>query len=287
VSYRRVPLALIRAFAVIALVAASVTPVAAASKPQVTLFFPVTGAGISVGTLVNRATNQLTSCSYVLDNGAPQSCGTKTADGPKATRYTSSPFNPAVGLHTVVVTVRLTDNGVATGSESFTVAAPRVLAVAWSDTNSNHTYEAGVDVLIVSLVDSNRDGVPDAGDTVVADRYPVDCAPSGFGNFGVKSVAVTSAGTVDGRLVAVAGGSSFEWATVGSATNGVGIERIQWIPVGGGFNHFFQDDTTTEIPTDALFNPTENNVLVPDVPLAIVNCFDASNNSFLDVQLDS
>src|SRR5262249_1767486 len=43
---------------------------------------------------------------------------------------------------------------------------PSILAVAFTDQNGNHTYEAGTDLLIASLLDTNNDGIVSAGDTI-------------------------------------------------------------------------------------------------------------------------
>ena len=153
--------------------------------------------------------------------------------------------------------------------------------------NGDHLYNAG-DVLILALLDSNNDGVPNAGDTVIADQYPLDCTASSFGNFGVTSLAVTSGQVTSGRVAADAGGATFTWAPVGAAENGPGDENVGWWNTGQiGFNHILQDDTTATQPSDAIFVPAENNVLAPDVPTELaVYCFDGTNNSFFDVQLN-
>src|SRR5690242_4520654 len=45
------------------------------------------------------------------------------------------------------------------------------LAVAFTDVNGNHTFEANTDKLIAAVVDTNRDNVIDAGDTLRFGTY--------------------------------------------------------------------------------------------------------------------
>jgi hypothetical protein len=72
-------------------------------------------------------------------------------------------------------------------------ASHQMLAVAYSNLDGVDGYDpAGSDVLIAKLVDTNDDGVPSVGDTVVADRYPVDFDASAFGRFRATTHTVTS-----------------------------------------------------------------------------------------------
>jgi hypothetical protein len=174
-SGRRVPVVLIRAFAVIALIAASVTPVgAASSKPNVTVTPTVTGASVSVRVDVNRGTNQIASCTYVLDANAAVSCGTKVANGSKASRYTISLSNQTTGGHTIAVTIRLTDGGSGSASANFTIAPPKVFVIAYSNLDGVAGFDPTGDALISRLVDTNRTNVIDAGDTIEIGTFPAD-----------------------------------------------------------------------------------------------------------------
>jgi hypothetical protein len=47
-----------------------------------------------------------------------------------------------------------------------------LLAVAFTDQNRNHKYEPGKDLLIASLLDTNRDGSASVGDTIHWGTYP-------------------------------------------------------------------------------------------------------------------
>ena len=260
---------------------------AAKTTPVVNVTPTITGANVSVQVDVDQSTNQVASCTYVLDANAKVSCGTIAPDGKQASRYTISLTGQATGGHTIAVTVVLNGKGTGSGSATFTIAAPGLLAVAFTDVNGNHTFDAG-DVLIVALLDVSRDGVPSAGDTVIADRYPLDCAASTFGNFGVTSLDVTSAQATGGTVVALAGGTTFTWSPVGTEPqSGPGVENIVWNIGGLGFNHFLQDDTTSQNPSDGLYVPAGDNVLAPDAPIEpILDCFDGADDSFLDIQLN-
>jgi hypothetical protein len=47
-----------------------------------------------------------------------------------------------------------------------------LLAVAFTDQNGNHKYEPRKDLLMASLLDTNRDGAASAGDTIHWGTYP-------------------------------------------------------------------------------------------------------------------
>ena len=46
------------------------------------------------------------------------------------------------------------------------------LAVAFTDRNGNHKYEPGKDLVLASLLDTNKDGAASAGDTIHWGTYP-------------------------------------------------------------------------------------------------------------------
>ncbi len=119
---RRALGALAGAFSVLALVAASALPVAASSRPAVTLDTTVSGTGATVTADVNRRTQQIASCEYVLDSAAPVSCGSAAGVGWKASRYTISLADQAEGSHNVTVSIVLTDGGTASRAATFKIA---------------------------------------------------------------------------------------------------------------------------------------------------------------------
>src|SRR5262245_50516977 len=75
-----------------------------------------------------------------------------------------------------------------------------LLAVAFTDLNGNHKYNAGKDTLIAALVDTNHDGVVSVGDTVHWGTYPKlpDGSNSGVGGiFTSPDLTVTSIGSTN------------------------------------------------------------------------------------------
>jgi hypothetical protein len=120
-SRRRIPAVIIGALTALALVTLSAVPVAAAS-PTVTLATSVSGTSATVTVDLNRGTNQIASCAYVLGNAAAVSCGTAEPVGSKASRYTLDLAGQSVGSHTVTVTIVLTDHGTASGTAAYTIA---------------------------------------------------------------------------------------------------------------------------------------------------------------------
>ena len=120
---RRIPQALIRTLAVLALLAASVVPVAAASSssPKVTFGVSIGGNEATVTVDVNRGTQQIASCVYILDDGDAVSCGAATDVGWKASEYALDLTEQSVGAHSVTVTIVLTDRGTADNAVTFTI----------------------------------------------------------------------------------------------------------------------------------------------------------------------
>jgi hypothetical protein len=109
--------------AVLALLAASVLPVAAASSssPTVTFAVSVSGTEATVNIDLNRGTQQIASCVYVLDDAAAASCGVAKTVGDKASRYALDLIEQSVGAHSVAVTIVLTDRGTAGNAATFTI----------------------------------------------------------------------------------------------------------------------------------------------------------------------
>ena len=99
---------------------------AAKTTPAVTVTPTVTGATVSVQVDVDQGTNQVASCTYVLDANPAVSCGTNVPNGKQASRYTISLTSQATGGHTITVTVVLNGKGTGSGSATFTIAPPRV-----------------------------------------------------------------------------------------------------------------------------------------------------------------
>lgn len=159
--------------------------------------------------------------------------------------------------------------------------APRVFAVAFSDTNGNHTYEAGTDRLIAALVDTNEDGTVSVGDTVETDAFPLTFDPiADFGAFTVKSAIVTSVTgfTLDSVQV-TSTATIITWA-VGS------VDAVQWVPAAGGPESALVDNT------NPLFGQTDIISISDGAALGAVpgdvtwSALDQTDNAFLDIALD-
>lgn len=254
---------------------------AAKTTPVVTVTPTVTGATVSVQIDVDQKSNQVASCSYVLDANPAVSCGTIAANGKQASRYTIGLTNQATGGHTISVTVVLNNKGTGSGSATFTIAAPRLFAVAFTDTNGDHAYQAGTDDLIAALVDSNRDGTPDAGDTVVANEFPLTVDPvSAWGQFGVKSDAVTNVSIVPGNVSAQSATGSYSWDVA------LDIEVFDSVSILGGFVSRIEDNGNPG------FGNTDSVSIFPDSPLGpspdtvSSSVHDTTDNEFIDIATD-
>ena len=256
---------------------------AASNKPAVIVTPAVTGATVSVQLDVNRSTTQIASCTYVRDADPAVSCGTISPNGKKDSRYTISLTNQATGSHTISATVVLNDKGSASGSAGFVIAPPRVFAVAFTDTNGDHTYQDGVDHLIAALVDTNRDDAVDAGDTAVTDEFPLTTDPvGGFGTFGVTSATLTTGVVTPGAVEVSTPATIYEWFS------NDGLTSLLLCPNAPGFcaqildnaNPSFSNPDSVEIKAD---NATG---LAPTpVPIAVLQD-DRTDNEFLDVTFD-
>lgn len=203
----------------LALVATSVGIASAApSTPSVSVTPTVTGSSVSVAVGVNRSPKAIASCTYSLDGGPATSCGTASTLGKKGAAYTISLTGLSGGEHSITVSVNLTDGGQSSGTAAFTVAAPpHVFARAWTDVGDDDAYDPASDVLIAELVDTNRDGVVSAGDTITTNEFPLgfDGATTSFGDFLVTSHTVTSLGTVGPEVLEVfVGSSDFMWSAI-------------------------------------------------------------------------
>jgi hypothetical protein len=256
---------------------------AASNKPAVIVTPKVTGTTVSVQLDVNRSTTQIASCTYVLDADPAASCGPNVPNGKKDSRYTISLTNQATGSHTISATVALNDKGSASGSAGFTIAPPRVFAVAFADTNGDHTYQDGVDHLIAALIDTNRDGVVDAGDTAVTAEFPLTTDPvAGFGSFGVTSATVSTGVVTPGAVEVSTPATIYEWFS------NDGLTSLLLCPNAPGFcaqildnaNPSFSNPDSVEIKAD---NATG---LAPTpVPIAVLQN-DPTDDEFLDVTFD-
>lgn len=256
---------------------------AAKTTPAVTVTPTVTGATVSVQVDVDQGTNQVASCTYVLDANPAVSCGTNLPNGKQASRYTISLTSQATGGHTITVTVVLNGKGTGSGSAPFTIAPPRVFAVAFTDTNGDHTYQDGVDHLIAALIDTNRDDVVDAGDTALTDEFPLTTDPvGGFGTFGVTSATLTSGVITPVGVEVVTAATIYEWFSSDQITS------LLLCPNAPGNCAQVLDTVNpdTSNPDSVVIKADNDTGLAPTpVPISVIQT-DPTDNEFLDVTFD-
>jgi hypothetical protein len=256
---------------------------AAPSNPSVSVTAgPPSGGSVTVTIGVDRAAKQIVSCTYGVDTIPGVECPTPVG-GSKSTTYTIELTNLSDGDHTVAVAVVAKNGGVGTGSASFTVlpAQPSLFAVAFADTNGNHTYEGGTDRLVAALVDSNQDGTVSVGDTVETDAFPLTFDPvTEFGAFTTTSAPVTGVTGFTPESVQVTSTATvITWA-------GGAVEVVHWLPAGGGPESFIADNTTSSSGTSDAIAINEGAGLGAVPADVALSGLDQTDNVFLDVRLD-
>ena len=161
------------------------------------------------------------------------------------------------------------------------------LAVAYVDVvDDGGGYDSEIDVLVARLADTNATGVPDAGDTVFTDRYPLNVAGSALGSFGVTEHEVAEAIVSPERCTVVSpAGSTFGWAQLadweiyeeGDAT------IIPDFPVTGmSIADWLLDGGVTDVV--AISRP-EWVASEPEGPVTSAG-FQPGDSAFIDVELD-
>ena len=256
---------------------------AAPSNPSVSVTAGTpSGGSVTVNVTVDRAAKQIVSCRYGVDAAPAIDC-TNQVGGSKTTTYTIELTGQSVGDHTVDVAVGVKNGGVGTGSASFTVVVdvPRVFAVAFSDTNGNHTYDFGTDRLIAALVDSNEDGDVTVGDTVETDAFPLSLDPvHEFGAFDTKSATVTSVtGFTPGSIQVTTTATLITWATGP-------VEVVQWFPAGGGPESNLVDNSSASSDISDAISINAGAALGAVPSDVVVSGLDQTDNAFLDIRLD-
>ena len=159
---------------------------------------------------------------------------------------------------------------------------PRLFAVAFSDTNGNHTYEEGADRLIAALVDANEDGMVSVGDTVETDSFPLTFDPvAGFGEFATKSAPVTSVfGFTPDSVQVTSTATLITWA-VGS------VDAVRWVPAAGRPPESALVDNTNPLFGQNDIISINEGAALGAVPSDVVwSGLDPSNGAFLDIALD-
>lgn len=242
---------------------------------------PPNGGSVTVTVAVNRAPNQIASCRYSVDASNVIDCPNQVA-GSKSTTYSVELVDVSPGDHMVDVAVNLKNGGAASGSASFSIEAPgpRLFAVAFSDTNGNHSYEVGTDRLIAALIDTNLDGTVSVGDTIETDTFPLSFDPvAEFGAFTTKSATVTSVtGFTSGSVQVASTATLMTWASGP-------VEVVQWFPAAGGPESVLVDaGQPSDIFDEISITAGAGLGAVPSDVAASVQ--DQANGAFLDIRLD-
>ncbi|MFL5724235.1 MAG: hypothetical protein ACJ78H_12680, partial [Chloroflexota bacterium] len=276
--HRRHTVAVILATLLVPLAAASAS--AASSKPTVTVATTVAGTSVSVSVDDTRAPKPIASCVDRDDGARALPCGDSDATGRKGTTYRIDLSDQMTGDHSIRVSVGLTDGGGDSDSASFTISGGVVLAIAWTDVDGNHTYESAVDTLIAELVDSDEDGVASTGDTVIADRYPLNADASRFGAFLLKSETVTSVEDVGFGVNVTIPSGVISWQHFST------VEGLQFAAGNGSGNPVLLDGTNSDLDctgdaSDAVIVEV-GGTLHPDTNAEDFVC-DHADNRFIDV----
>jgi hypothetical protein len=151
----------------------------------------------------------------------------------------------------------------------------RLFAVAWTDTNGDHTYEAAADSLIAKLVDTNGDGVVNAGDTVTTNQFPRDHDGTAFEPATVTTFDVTSVPIANsGEIVVGTMAGLFAWISQGD------LEQYQELTPSIGTIVLIDDPAQCDQIRLEENSPSE--IATPSID---VTCDDA-DNPFLDVTVD-
>lgn len=159
-----------------------------------------------------------------------------------------------------------------------------VFAVAYSDVvDDGDGYDPDVDVLISKLVDANGSGVPDAGDKVITDRYPLDFDAATFGNFTVTEHVIDSVtGAADRCEVFAANGDEFRWLDF---FQGEGYSEARLF---NGRSAGTTNILNALVSQSDLIVVSDTPLLSPSRPDPLVQVFRPStgNVGFLDVEFD-
>ena len=156
-----------------------------------------------------------------------------------------------------------------------------MFAVAFSDTNGNHAYDAGTDRLIAALVDTNEDGDVSVGDTVETDAFPLTLDPvHDFGAFTVKSALVTGVtGFTSGSVQVTTTATLITWATGP-------VDVVQWFPAVGGPESNLVDNTSASSGISDAISINAGAALGAAPSDVVLSGLDQTDNAFLDIRLD-
>src|SRR5262245_51106388 len=155
------------------------------------------------------------------------------------------------------------------------------LAVAFTDLNGNHKYNAGKDTLIAALVDTNHDGVPSIGDTVHWGTYPaiLDGSASGVGGKYLSPDSLVLGVTISSTFIeARTAGGTVDWFKSPNLEGFITSSPMQPVPESS------LTDSINFLTTEDRIFTTPGNVGQPNQPLD-VHTLQPGNQGFLDVWL--
>ena len=166
-----------------------------------------------------------------------------------------------------------------------------MLAVVYTDIDGVDGYDESVDVLISKLLDTNDDGVPSVGDTVVNNQYPLDFGPTQYGNLQVATQNVTAIVFTDPGAVIVA----VDWDGTGLAKVAIWDARPEFsyeaygqidYDLSGEPQMLVHDDHGGSSYADV--DGIEVGLDAPNAPDTAVNMSqdDPADRSFLDVRIN-
>jgi hypothetical protein len=211
----------------------------------------------------NLAAGDYTLC----ERGMPAAMHSSLEDAP----YNGSREPDGAGIVKVCVSVTLA------AGQTLPIAVDnsnRLIAVAWTDANSDHAYERGTDTLIAQLVDTNGDGVVSVGDTVTTNEFPRDHGATAFEPATVTTFIVTDKLAATAGQVAVGtDAGAFEWIAEG------GLEQYQEIALSSSIVLIDDPASCDQIRLD------ENSPSEIATPAGDVTC-DGTDDPFLDVAID-
>ena len=164
---------------------------------------------------------------------------------------------------------------------------PRV-AIAYSDMNGNHAFDAG-DVLVARLADTNGDRRVSPGDTITMGRYPTkqNPGPADFADWGVAShvVSTVTRATSDTVRVTTTAGGQHEWRLRGAPHLDVYEESLVGdIAAYSGF----ADKPDTAPKLSIVFDELSTHPDSPSRPITVIEFTQTEgtgDDRFLDVEI--
>jgi hypothetical protein len=158
--------------------------------------------------------------------------------------------------------------------------AATALAIAYTNVDGIDGYdEAGGDVLIARLEDTNDDGVVSVGDAVVTGQYPEDFAATTFGSFAVTRHVVDA---VAGASSVRVGDFKFVWSDIADAEV---YSEFNFINDPLGTATEFTDSFSSVGPFGEGIFVNTTSPSVPDSNVNMSRAQQASDDEFIDVDI--